>query len=532
MIRLQQRRTDVPSNANEEANAFAGRRSVQRTETAGPRAEGEWTDRYPLLRLQQSGGNQAVQRLLNAGIRPKLNVGRLDDRYEREADRVAEAVGRQSRSDDRSEEGTGQGGLRVVSAAQRQGRGEATGHVPPVVDQVLRQSGRPLDDRTRESMEERLGHDFGDVRVHTGVNAAESARAIDARAYTVGRDVVFGAGRYAPATVEGRRLLAHELTHVRQQTPHGGIIQRQEGATQPGDVSARLEELIPETGRSRGPVPEETAAQAREYLSAVRTILSDVHRDMNTVLHIVREIQGLVSTDVFDSDLLLTILYEGLDAASIAVPEELEAVTTVVAKTIKVTVMTVVRHQRAEAANRATLTRLDDVEGLFQLLVEAQTAVDELRNRVSYEPALASALAAQPVPSVPRRVATGISRQIEVRLLATMLRAAGVQVETEETETVALPPGENYQETEMNRTAFERHEDPTDNFWLRRLYIRHGWSLPRFGPTGNTEYSWYYYTLTGANEEMIRTVLERLHRVGVPKSRLFELLLGSALQFR
>ena len=87
---------------------------------------------------------------------------------------------------------------------------------PSIVHKVLRSPGRPLDSGTRAFFEPRFGHDFGHVRVHTDARAAESARAVDAHAYTVGRDVVFGAGRYAPATSDGRQLLAHELAHVVQ----------------------------------------------------------------------------------------------------------------------------------------------------------------------------------------------------------------------------------------------------------------------------------------------------------------------------
>src|SRR5213078_1429137 len=89
--------------------------------------------------------------------------------------------------------------------------------VPPVVHDVLSSSGQPLDAGTRAFMEPRFGHDFSGVRVHTDGRAAESARAVNALAYTVGRDVVFGAGQYAPETSEGRRVLAHELTHTIQQ---------------------------------------------------------------------------------------------------------------------------------------------------------------------------------------------------------------------------------------------------------------------------------------------------------------------------
>ncbi len=89
--------------------------------------------------------------------------------------------------------------------------------VPPVVRHVLRSPGQPLDAAARAFFEPRLGHDFSKVRVHTDAEAAESARAVNALAYTVGRDVVFGTGQYMPATAEGKRLLAHELTHVVQQ---------------------------------------------------------------------------------------------------------------------------------------------------------------------------------------------------------------------------------------------------------------------------------------------------------------------------
>lgn len=88
---------------------------------------------------------------------------------------------------------------------------------PPIVDEVLESPGQPLDAATRSFMEPRFGHDFSKVRVHTDHRAAESARAVNSLAYTVGRSVVFGAGQYAPGKVAGRKLLAHELTHVVQQ---------------------------------------------------------------------------------------------------------------------------------------------------------------------------------------------------------------------------------------------------------------------------------------------------------------------------
>jgi len=85
-----------------------------------------------------------------------------------------------------------------------------------VVDSVVRSRGEPLNPATRTFMESRLGHDFSQVRVHTDSSAAESAKAVNARAYTVGEHVVFGSGQFAPATGRGQLLLAHELAHVAQ----------------------------------------------------------------------------------------------------------------------------------------------------------------------------------------------------------------------------------------------------------------------------------------------------------------------------
>lgn len=88
---------------------------------------------------------------------------------------------------------------------------------PPIVDDVLRSPGRPLEQATRGLMESRFGRDFSHIRVHTDPRAADSARAVNALAYTVGSNVVFANGQYAPTTTAGQRLLAHELTHTLQQ---------------------------------------------------------------------------------------------------------------------------------------------------------------------------------------------------------------------------------------------------------------------------------------------------------------------------
>jgi hypothetical protein len=88
---------------------------------------------------------------------------------------------------------------------------------PHGIQQVLRSGGQSLDAQARGEMETALGADFSDVRVHTGADAQSSARSLAANAYTMGNDVVFGAGQYSPGTESGRETLAHELTHVVQQ---------------------------------------------------------------------------------------------------------------------------------------------------------------------------------------------------------------------------------------------------------------------------------------------------------------------------
>ena len=89
---------------------------------------------------------------------------------------------------------------------------------PPIVHDVVNSPGQSLDASTRAFFESRFGHDFSRVQVHTDERAIQSARDIHARAYTVGHNIVFGAGQSSPATQDGRRLLAHELTHVVQQS--------------------------------------------------------------------------------------------------------------------------------------------------------------------------------------------------------------------------------------------------------------------------------------------------------------------------
>jgi hypothetical protein len=168
-------------------------------------------------------------------LQAKLAVSSPGDSYEREADRVSDQVMRMPASSAWTPCSCGgscprcKGQAKAPEAlpvsrvagpapASPAAAGEAAGaDLPAVVAQGTSGGGAPLDRETRAFMEPRFGRDLGHVRVHADDGAARSARAINAVAYTVGSHIVFGAGRYAPGSAEGRRVLAHELTHTIQQ---------------------------------------------------------------------------------------------------------------------------------------------------------------------------------------------------------------------------------------------------------------------------------------------------------------------------
>lgn len=158
------------------------------------------------------------------GLQARLAVGPSDDTHEREAEQVAQQVlaGPAHQID-------GRAAPRIQRlAAQPQGEDSAA---PPSVQATLGGAGQALEPALRSDMEQRFGHDFSQVRVHADAQADRSAREVGALAYTVGRDVAFAAGQYTPGTQAGRHLIAHELTHVVQQSGGGATgVQRQPAA--------------------------------------------------------------------------------------------------------------------------------------------------------------------------------------------------------------------------------------------------------------------------------------------------------------
>jgi Domain of unknown function (DUF4157) len=204
----------------------------------------------PFLEMQQAFGNQAVQRMLRAHlIQTKLTVNQPGDEYEREADAVADQVMRmadppslQRRCTACEQEETMHRKCAECEEEEklhRQEVGPGPDSAPPIVDEVLRSPGRPLDSEARAFLEPRFGYDFAQVRVHTDAEAATSARSVNAAAYTVGQHIVFGQGQYSPNTSTGQRLLAHELTHTIQQASATKAIGSVGNVVQPSGAQSR-----------------------------------------------------------------------------------------------------------------------------------------------------------------------------------------------------------------------------------------------------------------------------------------------------
>lgn len=195
---------------------------------------------HPLLQMQQTYGNQAVGRFIQA----QLKVSQPGDQYEQEADRVVDHVMRMpdpatvadaskqsmqhplaiQRVCTECEDNMQRQPMEEEKQPEEQMQKQAKpGHNPTVHpnfhNQItnLQNGGRPLPQAERAFFEPRFGHDFSQVRVHTDGQAAHMANSINAKAFTVGRNIAFGSSEYQPETTIGRKLLAHELTHVIQQ---------------------------------------------------------------------------------------------------------------------------------------------------------------------------------------------------------------------------------------------------------------------------------------------------------------------------
>jgi len=191
------------------------------------------------IRLQQTYGNQYVQRLVESlNVQAKLTVSSPDDEYEREADQVAYAVTRASapsvqrqaeepeEEEPEEEEEEEEEGEERVQAKLSEGQPNMVSEDLEANINAARGTGQPLPDSIRTSLEPQLGHDFSQVHIHTDAKADTLSRQLSAEAFTTGNDVFFRDGAYQPSSDSGKKLIAHELTHVVQQSAVP-VLQRQ-----------------------------------------------------------------------------------------------------------------------------------------------------------------------------------------------------------------------------------------------------------------------------------------------------------------
>lgn len=214
-----------------------------------------------ILFLHRTIGNQAVQRLMKSGaLQTKLRISQPGDVYEQEADRVAGAVMRMAEPEVSESDVVPDNQQRDIVRRKCSGCTEkplsqpakedkkeelqakeipgSTPEVTPGLEasiNAIRGGGQPLPEPVRAFFEPRFERDFSGVRVHTDARAAEAAREVNARAFTVGKDIVFSEGEYVPETNVGQRLLGHELTHVIQQ---GAICTLSGSSPTQGKISA------------------------------------------------------------------------------------------------------------------------------------------------------------------------------------------------------------------------------------------------------------------------------------------------------
>jgi hypothetical protein len=261
----------------------------------------------PIGRLQRTLGNRGMERLLRSGaIQAKVAVGPAHDEYEREADQIAAEVMRMpdpevgltarrttlrvqracsACEEDQREEQTAQRGTarlqRMCGACEEADAQEedvvqakrvsadppdASPELTSYVDRA-RGGGEPLTGSTRARFENRFGHDFGGVRVHTDSRSAAAAAEINSYAFTIGSDIHFGAGRFQPGTPQGDRLLAHELTHTIQQT--GGRL-----LTSTTETSGVTSGVRPNSGRERN-ISRSPSVQTSSGHRVMRTLALD-----------------------------------------------------------------------------------------------------------------------------------------------------------------------------------------------------------------------------------------------------------------
>lgn len=213
----------------------AQQKKPAKSKKLGPALSGQSRDIHSILYLQRTIGNQAVQRLLQA----RTEYPRSD-------------------------------GLPDVELS-------------PNGNESIRSSGQSLGPETRPSMDRRFGFDFSKVRIHSDSQAAQSAAALNAQAYTLGNHIVFGANEYTPQTKAGRSLIAHELAHVVQQGGTPAAVQGKLRISSPSDSAEQLADAAAHTVIAGETIPDKSAALGvRDILRTSSLLHSTIQRAVKT----------------------------------------------------------------------------------------------------------------------------------------------------------------------------------------------------------------------------------------------------------
>jgi len=302
----------------------------------------------------------------------------------------------------------------AVRTPQRRAEPPSGGHgprAPKLVHEVLRSPGRPLDAAAKRAMETHLGHDFSSVRVHTDSRAAASADAVGAQAYTVGREIVFGAGEYRPATAAGKQLLRHELVHVAQQpsapipaelpVAHASSAGEREAESisagaalhslllhEPRPVLQRVALTRAPTGPP--PVPPEQMTRFRDTIAQYRKLadsnqlsaeeLAEVERRIRTAEDAIRDAQteaarGSTSGSIAASAGAATAALAVDDVTGIGVADDVAIPFTAIAALAAGAVWLIVRpspQQLAQANARAAAAVNDVISAIGQIVLAQQ----------------------------------------------------------------------------------------------------------------------------------------------------------------
>ncbi|MFD1686071.1 DUF4157 domain-containing protein [Halobellus litoreus] len=505
----------------------------QQAETAqGRSSEGE---SKAIASLHQMEGNQAIKRLHRRGeIQAHLDVNQPGNREEREAERVAEEVLQRDESthDDRAP---------TVTPRTSDGTGgnETLDNETEAEVRSVTSGGRPLPESMRSFFESRFGRDFSDVRVHTGSQADEVARSIDAEAFTLGSDVVFRNDTYDPGSPRGRRLVAHELAHVVQQRSGSlSTVMRQGPERDRGmsnssldGESSRFSYFTPEPSAQpqQGPVrvDPEVLKRARTVIETLTRYSNDLSDYYGIAVDIVNAISGYQSEKMNWDKISEEAGLELLGLLSSVGPKQAQGPLAAIESITSVVRIIQEEMERVEGAKQRAVGIGGKVGALTEIETRMQSfrsTLEALRNRIETDPQLARRLANVRLPKNISKVARRVSAEFKAELLRHMLISHGAK---QRVYLLKYPVKKGWA-SDYNSAIDNLHSDPTSN-WFAYTHktvqqTKHEKTYNPYWPiVSKTEqiHRWRIVRIENVPAKMIDQVLKILASSGFSKARLF-----------